>query len=296
MLLDARVAQATTEAEAVRLARELYGLEATARALPGEYDDNFKLNGSDGRAFVLKVMHPARERSFIDMQCRALQHLAQRAPQLPLPRVIPNRQGELFSSTMAAADGSTRLVWLLTFLNGTIFAKVRPHTAELLGDLGQFLGEMDAALQSFDHAAAHRELKWDSSRAAWIKDHIKHISDSKRRALVEKFLALYEAEVVLNLPRLRRSVIYGDANDYNVLVGDPWPQPRKIAGLIDFGDMHHGITASEPAISAAYAVLGKEDPLQAASAVVAGYHRAFPLDELELSVPFPLIVARVAGT
>src|SRR5437667_459540 len=293
MLLEARVAHSVTEAEAVRLARELYGIETAARTLPGEYDDNFHLTSRDGHGFVLKVMHPAREQSFIDMQCRALQHLAQRAPQLPLPRVIPNRQGELFSSTMAA-DGSTRLVWLLTFLNGTIFAKVRPHTAELLGDLGRFLGEMDAALQSFDHASAHRELKWDSSRAAWIKDHIKHISDSKRRALVEKFLALFEAEVVPNLPRLRHSVIYGDANDYNVLVGDPWPQPRKIAGLIDFGDMHHGITASEPAIGAAYAVLGKEDPLQAASAVVAGYHPAFPLDELELSVLFPLIGARLA--
>src|SRR5437762_6833924 len=293
MVLEARVAHSVTEAEAVRLARELYGIETAARALPGEYDDNFHLTSRDGHGFVLKVMHPAREQSFIDMQCRALQHLAQRAPQLPLPRVIPNRQGELFSSTMAA-DGSTRLVWLLTFLNGTIFAKVRPHTAELLGDLGQFLGEMDAALQSFDHAAAHRELKWDSSRAAWIKDHIKHISDSKRPALVEKFLALYEAEVVLNLPRLSHSVIYGDANDYNVLVGDPWPQPRKIAGLIDFGDMHHGFTASEPAIAAAYAILGKEDPLPAAAAIVAGYHRAFPLDEMELSVLFALIGARLA--
>ncbi len=294
MLLEARVARSVTEAGAVRLARELYGIAATARALPGEYDDNFHMRSRNGHGFVLKVMHPARERSFIDMQCRALQHLAQRAPQLPLPRVIPNRQGELFSSTMAAADGSTRLVWLLSFVNGTVLAEVRPHTNELLGDLGQFLGEMDAALQSFDHAAAHRELKWDSSRAAWIKDHIKHIADSKRRALVEKFLALYEAEVVPNLPRLRHSVIYGDANDYNVLVGDPWPQPRKIAGLIDFGDTHHGFTASEPAIAAAYAILGKEDPLPAAAAIVAGYHRAFPLDERELSVLFPLIATRLA--
>src|SRR5206468_1975877 len=78
------------------------------------------------------------------------------------------------------------------------------------------------------------------------------------------------------------------------LVGDPWPQPRKIAGLIDFGDMHHGITASEPAIAAAYAILGKEDPLPAAAAIVAGYHRAFSLDERELSVLFPLIGARLA--
>jgi len=293
MLLEARVAQPTTEAEAVRLAREVYGLEATARALPGEYDDNFHLISADGRAFVLKVMHPAREHSFIDLQCRALTHLAQRAPQLPLPRVTPNRGGELFAS-IAAADGSTRLVWLLTFLNGRVLAEVRPHSPELLGDLGRFLGEMDAALQSFAHPVAHRELKWDSSRADWIKDYVKHIADSKRRALVNKFLELYKAEVVPALPRLRRSVIYGDANDYNVLAGEPWTQPQKIAGLIDFGDMHHGLTVSEPAIAAAYAILGKEDPLQAATAIVAGYHGVFPLDELELNALYALMGARLA--
>ena len=45
-----------TEHDALRLAAELYGLRVTARALPGEYDDNFHLIGEDGRAFVLKVM------------------------------------------------------------------------------------------------------------------------------------------------------------------------------------------------------------------------------------------------
>jgi len=266
MQLQARVAQPITKAEAVRLAHELYGLETTARALPGEYDDNFHLTSADGQAFVLKVMHPAREHSFIDLQCHALRHLAQRAPQLPLPRVIPSPRGALFTS-IAAADGCNRLVWLLTFLNGKTLAEVHPHTPELLGDLGRFLGELDAALQSFTHPAAQRELKWDSSRADWIKDYIKHIGDSKGRALVEKFLALYEAEVVPVLSHLRRTVIYGDANDYNVLVGEPWPQPRKIVGLIDFGDMHYGITASEAAIAAAYGILGNDEPLEAATAI-----------------------------
>src|SRR5216684_3620494 len=102
MLLEARVAQPVTEAEAVRLARELYGIETTARALPGEYDDNFHLTtnesltptqpgSADGHAFVLKVMHPAREHSFIDLQCQALRHLAHRAPQFPLPRRMARR-------------------------------------------------------------------------------------------------------------------------------------------------------------------------------------------------------------
>jgi 4-aminobutyrate aminotransferase-like enzyme/Ser/Thr protein kinase RdoA (MazF antagonist) len=261
--------------------------------LPGEYDDNFQLAATDGRAYVLKVMHPARERAFIDLQCQALRHLAQRAPQLALPRVIPNRSGELFT-IMATTGGSNRLVWLLTFVAGTTLAEVRPHAPELLRDLGHFLGQMDAALQSFSHPVAHRELKWDSSRTLWIKVYIKEIADSKRRALVEKVLALYESEVVPELPRLRRGVIYGDANDHNVLVSAPWPQPRKVASVIDFGDIHHGLTVSEPAIAAAYAILGKENPLEAAASLVAGYHAAFPLDEQELSVLYALICARLA--
>src|SRR6266567_8476484 len=293
MLLEARVAQPVTEAEAVRVARELYGLETSAQALPGEYDDNFHLRTSDSRAYVLKVMHPAREQSFIDMQCRALVHLAERAPHLFLPRVVRNLKGELFAS-IPGAEGSARLVWLLTFVAGRFLAEVRPHSPELLGDLGRFLGEMDAALQTFSHPAAHRELKWDSSRARWIKNILQHVADAKRRALVERFLALYETEVVPVLPRLRRSVIYGDANDHNVLVSEPWPLPRKVASVIDFGDMHHGLIASEPAIAAAYAILGKKDPLPVAAAIVAGYHGVFPLDELELGVLYALIGARLA--
>ena len=292
MRLGARVRHPITEAEATSLAREIYRLEVTARALPGEYDDNFHLTTREGRALLLKVMHPAREPSFIDLQGKAMVHLAEKAPQLPLPRLLPNPNGEPFSE-MTRADGSKRLVWLLSFLEGTVLAKVRPHTLELLRDLGRFLGEMDAALQSFDHPAAHRELKWDSSRAVWIKEYIHEIRGAARRALVEKFLALYEAEI-LSRPRLRRSVIYGDANDYNVLVSDPWPQPRKIAGMIDFGDMHHGLTVSEAAVAAAYAILGKSYPLRAAAEVVAGYHRAFPLEEEEVAAVFPLMAARLA--
>src|SRR5438876_11621132 len=96
MLLEARVAQPITEVEAVRLAHELYGLETTARALPGEYDDNFHLTSADGQAFVLKVIHPAREHSFIDLQCQSLRHLAQRALQLSLHSVLPYRCCEMF--------------------------------------------------------------------------------------------------------------------------------------------------------------------------------------------------------
>jgi 4-aminobutyrate aminotransferase-like enzyme/Ser/Thr protein kinase RdoA (MazF antagonist) len=293
MIPEVRVAQPVAESEAARLAREIFALDVSAKSLPGEYDDNFHLTSTEGREFVLKVMHPAREQSFVEMQCQALQHLAKRAPKLALPRVCPTLGGNACTVTRLS-DGTKRLLWLLTYIPGTVLAKVNPHSPELLRSLGEFLGEIDAALADFSHPAAHRELKWDLARAGWIRDYLQHIGDPRRRALVERSLALYESEVAPALKSLRRSVIYGDANDYNVLVSPPWPQPRKIVSVIDFGDMHHGLTVSEIAIAAAYAMLGENDPLSAASAVVAGYHEAFPLEEPEINILYALIAMRLA--
>src|SRR5580692_1893745 len=293
MIPEARVAQPVTESEAARLTQEIYALDASARSLPGEYDDNFHLVADDGREFVLKIMHPAREQSFVEMQCQALQHLAHRAPQLGLPRVCATLKGAPCAKA-TFADGAERLLWLLTYVPGTVLAKANPHAPELLRSLGEFLGEMDAALANFSHPATHRELKWDLARARWIRDYLQHTGDPARRALVERFLAMYESEVLPALKSLRHSVIYGDANDYNVLVSTPWPQPRKIVSVIDFGDMHHGLTVSELAIAAAYAILGENDSLSAAAAVVAGYHKIFPLTESEIAALYPLIAMRLA--
>ena len=293
MIPEARVAHPVTESEATRLAREIFRLDVSAKSLPGEYDDNFHLTVVDGREFVLKIMHPAREQSFVEMQCQALQHLARRAPQLSLPRVCPTLSGDAFT-VATLSDGTKRLVWLLTYVPGPVLAKVNPHSPELLRGLGEFLGQLDAALRDFSHPAVHRELKWDLARAGWIRDYLHHIGDSAQRALVEKFLALYELEVVPALPSLRRSVVYGDANDYNVLVSPAWPQPRRVVSVIDFGDMHYGLTMSEVAIAAAYSMLGENDPLSAASAVVAGYHGVFPLSEDEISQLYALIAMRLA--
>lgn len=117
MIPEARVAQPVAESEAQRLAHEIFSLETNAKPLPGEYDDNFHLTSSDGHEFVLKIMHPAREASFVEMQCRALQHLAERAPHLSLPRVCSSNDANPF--TLATlADGSKRFIWLLTYLSG----------------------------------------------------------------------------------------------------------------------------------------------------------------------------------
>jgi 4-aminobutyrate aminotransferase-like enzyme/Ser/Thr protein kinase RdoA (MazF antagonist) len=290
---EGRPDHSLTEEDAVALARAHYGLEARARALPGELDDNFRLSAPDGRVFVLKAMHPARDRGLVELQCAALRHVESRAPHLPLPRVVPTIAGE--PMTLASGpDGTPRLVFMLTWLTGATLAEARPRPPEMLASLGRLLGEMDEALQDFEHPSAHRDFPWDLSRASWIEGALDHLDDPRRRALVERTLARYEAEVVPALSRLRRGVIHGDANDHNVIVGEPRAHPRCVTGLLDFGDMHHGLIVAEPAVAGAYALLGQENPLPAAAAVVAGYHAAFPLEEEEIRQLFGLLSARLA--
>src|SRR5271157_2092872 len=293
MMPESRVAPRLTQAEAARIALEFYSLRADVWPLPGEYDDNYHLTTADGRAFVLKIMHAAREASFVGMQCRALGHLAERAPHLALPRVIPGAKGQL-AAHVQTADGTRRIVWMLSFLPGATLAEVQPHAPELLESLGRFLAEMDAALLDFSHAAANRILKWDLSRSLWALEKLSYVADPQRRALAEHFLVLFEQEAVPRFHRLRRSVIYGDANDHNALVEPDSSRPGEVVSVVDFGDMHTGFTVAEPAVAAAYAILGKDDPLSAAGSVLAGYHRRFPLNDDELAVFFILMATRLA--
>jgi 4-aminobutyrate aminotransferase-like enzyme/Ser/Thr protein kinase RdoA (MazF antagonist) len=288
-----RAAHPLTQEDARGLALGRYGIPAVARALPGELDDNFRVEAGDGRVFVLKAMHPARERALVELQCAALRHLEDRAPGLPLPRVVPTLAGEAVT-VAPGPDGAPRLVWMLTWLPGTPLAEARPRSPELLASLGRLLGEVDAALRDFDHPGAHRYFPWDLARAAWIRGALRRVGDPARRALLGRVLARYEAEVAPLLPRLRRGVIHGDANDHNVVVGPPRPHPRAVSGLLDLGDMHHGLLVAEPAVAAAYALLGEDDPLAAAAAVVSGYHAVTPLEEGEIALLFPLITARLA--
>ncbi|MDE3136031.1 MAG: aminotransferase class III-fold pyridoxal phosphate-dependent enzyme [Acidobacteriota bacterium] len=282
-----------TDADAVRLAKELYGLHATARPLPSERDRNFLLTAESGEQFVLKISNAADSEPVLDMQNRALEHLATAAPGLALPRLRRTSNGEAMPR-ISASDGAAHFVRLVNYIPGNVLADCSPHTPELLRSLGEALGTIDRALEHFEHPAAKRELKWDLERAGWIREYLRHIGDPDRRVMVERILDRFEHEVAPALGALRHSVIYNDANDYNVVVGpgDAWS--RRVMGVIDFGDMLRTATVTELAVGCAYAMLSKPDPVAAAAHIVGGYHDTFPLTEDELRILFPLIETRLA--
>jgi len=280
-------------ADAELLAQEYYGLRASARSLPSERDQNFLLADDSGKQFVLKLANADEQESVLDMQNKAMERLASGVPSLLLPRLCRTTQGEMMVQ-VENGDGSKHFLRLLTYVPGKLLAKVSPHAPELLRSLGSALGAITKGLVDFHHPSADRELKWDARRAGWIREYLKFVAPSERRRLVEHFLDDFEENVAPRIAALRTSVVYNDANDYNVIVGEGDAWMRRVIGVIDFGDMLRTTTVSDLAVGAAYAMLGKPAPLAAAEHVVAGYHHACPLEEAELEILFSLICTRLS--
>ena len=147
--------------------RNQYHLWGTLSPLPGERDRNFLLEAGDGRRFVVKVANAQEDRSVLELQHDALTRIAERAPELELPRVVPSASGSPLTTLTLA--GRPHLVRLLTWVPGVPLARVNPRTPTQLHSLGRLLARLHDALEGFEHPAAGRSLKWDLAHAAWIE-------------------------------------------------------------------------------------------------------------------------------
>jgi len=266
---------------AVKIADEFFGLRGRAQSLPSERDQNFLLTDSAGKKFVLKIANALESRAFLEAQNAALKHVARRVSlcQSPLASV----SGDDIASIRQG--GGTYFARLVGYLPGVPLAQAQPQSPALLRDLGRKLGQLNWALSDFDHPAVHHDFHWDLANGHRIIDQFASlIEDGKLRELV------LQCRIRID-ERLRRSVIHGDANDYNVLVD---PERMIVTGLLDFGDLVYSYTVGDLAIAIAYVVLDKDDPRAVAREVIEGYTSEFRLLDEELELLWPLVRLRLA--
>ena len=285
-----------TEEDALRLLSDVYGLYGETESLPSERDQNFRITIEDGAEYVLKVANSSEDRAALDLQNRAMSHVAAKAAAVYLenlcPHLISSADGEEIA-TITTGDGVEHFVRLLTYLPGKPLALARPQLPRLFQSLGALLGRIDRFLSDFEHPHAVRDFHWDLQNAESIVGQYKNLLDPAGHELVDHFLQHYLEHARPRLTGLRKSVIHSDANDYNVLTRLDEDGLPIVSGVIDFGDMVYSHTVNEVAIAAAYAMLDKVNPLSVAAQVVAGYHVENPLSEDDVVVLYDLICMRL---
>ncbi|MDF1573931.1 MAG: aminotransferase class III-fold pyridoxal phosphate-dependent enzyme [Bacteroidales bacterium] len=277
-----------TRKQAEFLSEELFGIQGVAMALPGEIDFNFRIESPD-QSYLLKVARPGTEQDYLEFQQAILQHVARSPAEIISPVPLPNLRGN-FISEIKDKSGNIRKVRLLTWVKGRLWSGVNPVNDKLLFSLGEEAGRLTRALQGFEHPLAERDFEWDLAQSGWTGKY-EHLFSGEKLEILRYFREKFNG-IQASYMEFRKSVVHNDANDNNVVVSEDLADP-KVRAIIDFGDAIHTQIINDVAVTIAYAVMGKPDPLGAAIALVKGYHKHFPLLEEELEVLYVLVAMRL---
>lgn len=280
-------APAFSTAQAEEIAQRAFDLRGSAHPLASERDQNFRLSTADGSAWVLKIANPAEDPAILDMQTRALLHIAQVDPKLPVPRVRATPRGTPFHE-VGADDGRRSIVRVLSFLPGQLLDDAAPHPA-LARDVGAMAARLARALSGFTHPSSRHALLWDLTQAPDLRARTHHIEGAGRRRVVEEVLDHFAGDVLPRLRQQRAQVIHNDVSRMNTLV-----EGHCVSGVIDFGDMIHAPLVCDLAVPISELLVGHPEPIATAAEITAGYHAVTPLADEELRLIFDLAVTRCA--
>ncbi|AEX54439.1 phosphotransferase [Rahnella aquatilis] len=288
-LLTTEVPRVST-LQAENIAAQVYGLEGKAEVLGGERDSNFCLTTDPGHAYMLRFVNPAEVPAEVDFQTAILSHLALHDSQLPVPRLLQSRHGELTPQVKVAGQFLT--LRAVSYLPGTAQYQV-PRTPRLMHELGDALARLDIALRDFEHPGAKRDLLWDISDMSRLEGGITQFTDPEQRRTITRVLETHRQKVVPASQQLRRQVIHNDLNAHNVLVNSA--DPQRLAGIIDFGDALHAPLINELATALAYQLNSEGDDLFLyCRPMIAAYTGRLPLTGAELDILPELVASRLA--
>ncbi|HEC41612.1 MAG TPA: aminotransferase class III-fold pyridoxal phosphate-dependent enzyme [Bacteroides sp.] len=269
-----------------QLIRKEFGFqELEIQKLVGYENENYRITG-DGVKYVFKTYNDDPETlALVEAENNILQSL-QKTGNLKFPAPVSFSDGSYIKCIKIA--GEKKICRMLTFLEGEFMAEVE-HTENLFQSFGRSLALMDLDLQPLsNYTIKARQWEWDIQYLHFNEKLIKYIPEAKNRSLVRYFMQQFRENVFPVLPDLKRSIIHNDANEWNVLVND-----GEVSGIIDFGDLVYSPQINELAIAITYASFDKKEPLEWASIILKFYHRVLPIEEIEVSVLYYLIAARL---
>jgi 4-aminobutyrate aminotransferase-like enzyme/Ser/Thr protein kinase RdoA (MazF antagonist) len=268
--------------------RRAWGVRGELTPLHGERDLNFRVTCADGMRYVAKVHNPADGDDVVDFQTRAVRHVRDVAPDVPVGDVVAAEDGSWWHVVRDERGRACRMR-LLTHLDGR-----HPDVADLddaaLFGYGRSAGALTLALRGFFHPAAGYPIAWDIRRLPALRERAETLP-AEQRSVVLEVIDEHESWVAPQLSRLRGQVVHNDISPGNVLVGDD----NRVTGITDFGDMTHTAVACDLAVTITDLLDGDERSLGQAEAVAAGYASVLPLESAETDLLAHLVAGRCAA-
>jgi 4-aminobutyrate aminotransferase-like enzyme/Ser/Thr protein kinase RdoA (MazF antagonist) len=275
--------------EVTGIAEKLYSLSGKLSALGSERDQNFHLVTSAGDQYVIKISNSAEDQDIIDLQVKALEHITQVSPELPVPKVLLSRSGNPIEE-ISARDGRSHSVRVVSYIPG-VPPKEDAIGTDFYRQLGRCLARISRALASFFHPKANYELLWDLKHTPKLRDYLNFINDAHQLELAIHFLDRFDRNVLHQLPGMRAQIVHNDLVPDNVLVSEE--DPNQIIGVIDFGDLVHTHLVVDLATSIAATLRETDQPAVVAAQIVSGFNELIPLEAAELEVLYDLVGARL---
>jgi 4-aminobutyrate aminotransferase-like enzyme/Ser/Thr protein kinase RdoA (MazF antagonist) len=275
--------------DAEEIARERYGLRTTAELLVSERDRNFRLTDASGAGWVLKVSNAVEDPLVVEMEVAAVERIAAIDPTLP----VPVARAALDGSPIVTAEvgGASHLVRLLPLLPGRT-AEPADLDAEAMAHLGEVVARIGRALRGLFHPAAGRTIWWDQQHLPELARRVVLEEGPTRRALIDRVLTRFSANVFPAFPGLRAQLIHNDITLDNLLLDER----NRVSGIIDFGDMAHTALVLDVPATLQSLVRGRTDLFEVAEAFLAGYTSVLPLEGAEGALLGDLLAGRMAQT
>jgi 4-aminobutyrate aminotransferase-like enzyme/Ser/Thr protein kinase RdoA (MazF antagonist) len=267
---------------------EKYGLMGRLTELGSQQDRNFRIAVVDG-TYVLKINRAAYGTVELDAQNAAMKHL--RAKGVRVPGVGRSLDGQ--ETLYISVRGEGYLVRLLEFLEGEPLTRRKFLSARTREAMGTLVANVVAGLADLRHPGLDRSVQWDLRRVVQVTEHmLPQVADVEMRAAVRAALLAANRLVQARASSLRIQAVHHDITDDNVVAKPDADGVLIPDGVIDFGDVVYGWVVAELAVCCAALLHHADgDPLYVLPAIRA-FHAAYPLNEDEIAVLWPLIVQR----
>jgi 4-aminobutyrate aminotransferase-like enzyme/Ser/Thr protein kinase RdoA (MazF antagonist) len=281
--------------ELEQLVLEHYGIAGRVLPLawlPTNTDRAYRVEATDGAAYVLRLSRMGESPALIGLQHRAIEHLAKCRPPFALPSLVPDRTGR--DMVPLDHEGNRHYARLHDWVPGQPLGELPVMSRHLARQFGRAAGTVIAALHQLEHPAPDRVIEWDvlHGRAA-VDAFLSFVGDAGQRDVIEHMIAGFDRRTGRALGELRQGVVHSDLTGNNVLFART-AEGLVVSGVIDFGDCIRSVLVGDVAAAVSTAFSGGGEPLDIACEIVTGAADAFPLHGEEMDCLFDLVSLRLA--